>query len=336
MVYLNCHFRIIHPDEEVAIKADIINFYRSKYKIQYQINNQKWQNLNETIIDLSNYKAGSYQLRIRSKYFFSNWTTSPSYYIEKIPVWYLRWYYYIPILILGLGIIGFLVYLRIQTLEKRNNRLQNLLDSNEKLQFQLNEMRYNIAQDFHDELGNKLAGISVLSDKLLNDAELKLNKNYPVVERIYNDSQDLFQGIRDFIWAIDSKNGTLEELIFALADFGENLFEYSSIKFIVTNDVEKPNFLLPNFWNRQLLLLFKEAMTNAYKHSQASRIDLEFSLCDNQLQILCKDNGIGFNKASIKRQNGLLNLEKRAKKLGSELIISSDNGTCVIFKGRIS
>lgn len=326
---------LIYPEEEVTLKTDIISFYRSKYLIQYQINNQKWQNLNGATIDLSNYKAGIYQLRIRAKYYFSNWTTTPTYFIEKIPVWYFRWYYYIPILIIGLSLIGFLVFLRIQTLEKRNNRLQNLLDSNEKLQFQLNEMRHNIAQDFHDELGNKLAGISILSDKLLNDEQLKTNKNYPIVERIYNDSQDLFQGIRDFIWAIDSKNGTLEELIFALTDFGENLFEYTSIKFMVMNEVENANFLLPNFWNRQLLLLFKEALTNSYKHSQATQLDLLFSIEDTYLFIECKDNGIGFEPKKLPRQNGLLNLQKRVNKIKSELVIQSNSGTTIIFKGKI-
>lgn len=327
---------VFEPNTSAIIKVDVINYLKSKYHLQYQINSQKWQNLNGNTIDFSNYSAGRYQLKIRYRYNFSHWVTTPTYRIDKIAVWYLRWYFYVPLLVTLIVGISYLVYRRVQTLKLRNQRLQNLLDSNEKLQFQLNEMRHNIAQDFHDELGNKLAGISVLSDKLLHDEKLKTNENYPVVERIYKDSQDLFQGIRDFIWAIDSKHSTLEELVFALTDFGEELFSHSNIKFLVNNLVNEADFLLPNFWNRQLLLLFKEAMTNAFKHSQASQLDLIFKMENEVLIIECKDNGVGFQKEKLQRQNGLFNLQKRANKLKSELIIISDSGTIIIFKGKLT
>ncbi|WP_445718037.1 two-component regulator propeller domain-containing protein [Flavobacterium sp.] len=324
-------------DDLQILNVDIINFNKSKFHVQYQINNQGWRVLTGNTIDLTNYKAGDYVFKIRSKYDYSDWVNQPTYRFVKIPVWYFRWYIYIPLLILSVLIISFLIYKRIVSLKRRNVKLQNLLESNEKLQFQLNEMRHNIAQDFHDELGNKLAGITVLSEKLLSEENADKNKNYPVVERIHKDSQDLFQGIRDFIWAIDSKNGTLEELIFALTDFGEDLFSQTNIKFIVNNQIEEASFLLPNYWNRQLLLLFKEAMTNVYKHSKASRIELVFKLSNSYLSIECVDNGIGFNLNTLKRQNGLNNLNKRALKLKSKLEINSDinKGTFIIFNGEI-
>ena len=326
---------IINSDQDFVIKTEVIAFEKSKSKLEYKLNHQKWMLLNTGQIDFTNFSSGTYQIQFRAKYPFSKYTYSSTFYIEKEAIWYLRWYFYIPLFILIVSIASYFVYQRLKTLKARNERLENLLNANEKLQFQLNEMRHNIAQDFHDELGNKLAGISVLSDKLLNDNSLKNNSNYPVIERIFNDSQDLFQGIRDFIWAIDSKHGSLEELIFALTDFGENLFEYSSIKFIVDNKVEDAAFLLPNFWNRQLLLLFKEAMTNAYKHSQATQLNLIFSVEYNFLIIECKDNGIGLNLEKITRKNGLLNLQKRANRLKSELFITTDLGTSIIFKGKI-
>ncbi len=323
-------------NQKFLIKAEVVGFQNSKSTLEYKLNNQNWTRLNTNLYDFSNFSSGNYQIQFRLKNPFSNYTYSQLYFIKKKPVWYLRWFVIVPSILLILMGFGILMFLRIRQLQKRNQKLQNLLESNEKLEFQLNEMRYNIAQDFHDELGNKLAGISVLSDKLLNDNELKENTNYPIVERIHKDSQDLFQGIRDFIWAIDSKNGTLEELIFALTDFGESLFEYSNIKFIVDNQVENAKFLLPNFWNRQLLLLFKEAMTNTYKHSKANKLDLVFKIDDAFLIIECNDNGIGFNQKNLTRQNGLLNLKKRVDKLKSKLMINSKLGTSVKFIGKIN
>lgn len=323
------------PKQDNIFKVDVINFKKSKYQVQYQINDQGWKSLTGNLIDLTNYKAGEYIFKVRAKYYFSNWIYSPTFKFEKIPAWYFRWYFYLPILTVFITIVSFLVYRRFLSLKKRNVMLQNLLESNEKLQFQLNEMRHNIAQDFHDELGNKLAGITVLSEKLLHDEDNKNQQNFPIIERIYNDSQDLFQGIRDFIWAIDSKNGSLEELIFALTDFGEELFSHSGIKFIVNNHIENANFLLPNYWNRQLLLLFKEAMTNAFKHSNASHVELGFKVENNHLIITCIDNGVGFNMNELARKNGLINLQKRTQKLKSELVINSFEGTSIVFTGKL-
>lgn len=326
---------IIPYEKKFMLQAEIIGFQNSKPILEYSLNNQNWNRMNSNILDFSNFSSGKYTVQFRVKYPFANYLYSTRFPIDKEPIWFLKWHILIPGILTLFLAIGLLVYLRILQLNFRNKRLQNLLESNEKLQFQLNEMRQNIAQDFHDELGNKLAGISVLSDKLLRDEKLRTNVNYPIVEKIYKDSQDLFQGIRDFIWAIDSKNSTLEELIFALTDFGEDLFAYSNIKFIVRNEVKDAAFLLPNFWNRQILLLFKEAMTNAYKHSQATQLNLLFSLENDCLTITCQDNGIGFETAKLSRQNGLLNLQKRAAKIKSEVYIHSENGTNITFQGSI-
>ncbi len=78
-------------------------------------------------------------------------------------------------------------------------------------------------------------------------------------------------------------------------------------------------------------------MTNVYKHSKASRIELVFKLSNSYLSIECVDNGIGFNLNTLKRQNGLNNLNKRALKLKSKLEINSDinKGTFIIFNGEI-
>ncbi|NJM78898.1 MAG: hypothetical protein HC854_03385 [Flavobacterium sp.] len=108
---------------------------------------------------------------------------------------------------------GYLFYRRLKALNAKNKRLENLLSANEKLQFQLNEMRHNVSQDFHDELGNKIAGITMMSDRLLYDKHINEQENNSIINRINKDSQELYQGIRDFIWSIDSKNDTLDQLI---------------------------------------------------------------------------------------------------------------------------
>jgi signal transduction histidine kinase len=325
----------LNHDSDFGITADVINFSKSEYILEYRLNNDEWTKLEGNTVDFSNFSSGNFTLQFRARYYFSDWSYSSTVTIDKVSPWYFRWYVLASGIVLVLIVVFGIVNLRFKRLRERNQKLQDLLDSNQKLENQLTEMRHNIAQDFHDELGNKLAGITVMSDQLLHTEKLKDSDDYAVVERINKDSQDLFQGIRDFIWAIDSKNGSLEELIFALTDFGEELFQYSGIKFIVENEVEEAKLLLPHYWNRQLLLLFKEAMTNSFKYSQAKTGTLIFKVEENNLYIEFKDDGTGFDPKTITRRNGLFNLQKRADKLNGQLVINSFAGTSIVFIGKL-
>ncbi|NJM81057.1 MAG: hypothetical protein HC854_18225 [Flavobacterium sp.] len=60
---------------------------------------------------------------------------------------------------------------------------------------------------------------------------LKKQLGFKQLSRINKDASELYFGIKDFIWSIDSKNDDLNELIFYLKDFGEELFLSTNIEF---------------------------------------------------------------------------------------------------------
>ncbi|NJM80151.1 MAG: hypothetical protein HC854_12030 [Flavobacterium sp.] len=124
-------------------------------------------------------------------------------------------------------------------------------------------------------------------------------------------------------------------MITVLIDFGIELFQNSTISFFTDNQVIDKNIKLPVYWNRQLLLLFKEAMTNALKHSKANKISLQIKFTDNFLMISLQDNGKGFDDTMIKRKNGIINMFKRASKIEGLLEIESSSGTKLTFTGKV-
>jgi signal transduction histidine kinase len=79
-------------------------------------------------------------------------------------------------------------------------------------------------------------------------------------------------------------------------------------------------------FRRNLILIYKEMLHNVQKHSQATqvRIDLE----DNAgiLTLRVKDNGKGFDEATIQRGHGLNSMQRRAKDFGGLLTVSSKAG----------
>ncbi len=78
--------------------------------------------------------------------------------------------------------------------------------------------------------------------------------------------------------------------------------------------------------------LIGEAVTNALKHADASRIDLSLAVRDEWLEVSVSDDGRGFLTGEGVRRGGLLHMEDRARSFGGELAITSSpgKGTTVI------
>lgn len=77
----------------------------------------------------------------------------------------------------------------------------------------------------------------------------------------------------------------------------------------------------------QLLLLTREALHNAHKHSGAS--DIICTLSPDTLTIT--DNGCGFDPASPSLGMGLNSMQQRSADIGGKIeIVADENGTCIV------
>ena len=191
---------------------------------------------------------------------------------------------------------------------------------------ELRRIRKQIARDFHDEMGNKLAAITLNSNVLKNQLSDVDERIFSTLAKIERNSSSLYQNSRDFIWSIDSKSDNLIEVFTYIKDFAEDLLYTTDISFNVESE-GLTDFTLPPSYSRHIVLLLKEAFTNAYKSSSATRLDLKFRFENKQLTILLLDNGVGFDSETTKKGNGLLSMVERAKKIGAQLEINSAVGT---------
>lgn len=235
-------------------------------------------------------------------------------------------------------IIGGLVYYQLRRFKRKNELLEQSILKREQMAKELAMVRNNIASDFHDDMGNRLARIGMLSKRIADtvkdrDREEVVNAlNY-----IYNDADMLYKGTKDFMFSLKSSSDLLEEVVTYLSDFGQEYLQSFHIDFFAEKDFPQ-NLELPYYWNRQLILIFKEAMTNVAKHSDAQKAVLSTTYLNGQFTMCLSDNGKGFKESSDRMNcNGLENMKKRAKKLKSTLKVQSTNhGTSVCFTAKIS
>jgi signal transduction histidine kinase len=225
-----------------------------------------------------------------------------------------------------------------RVLENTNRKLEDL--SKEKINEleirvkqktdELSQLRSSLARDFHDEMGNKLASINILSqsvaftlkDKEQNPEAIKL------LETIETRSRELFDGTKDFIWSIDFKSDYVFELFVFLRDFGEQFFNGMDISFYShTNTSEASLAKVKSTAGRQLVLVCKEIMTNAARHSQCTEIQFAVLFNEKITTISLIDNGQGFDFETVQKR-GLNNIKKRLDQIGAKHVItSSSKGT---------
>lgn len=328
---------IINIRQKKAIfEYTILSYNRSNSLItEYNLNKQGWIRLDSPKGTLSflNENKGNYKLQFRAKKQDGFWGYSKHYTFKITIPWYNDIFYISLLVIITALLIIMLILDQLRKVKKRNNDLKLAITRQNQLEQELSEVRMNIAQDFHDDLGNKLARISLLSNLAKEEVSQENSKLKSRIEQIETDAGYLYKGTKDFIFSLNDESNYLEELVTYLSDFGEEFYRDTSIKFIVEKNI-KSNIKLPYYWSKQLIYIFKEALTNALKHAQADKVIFFFEYDGTTLTISCEDNGIGIKNTESKTSNGLNNMTKRAEKLGGELNIQFNKniGTTVTFK----
>jgi signal transduction histidine kinase len=232
-----------------------------------------------------------------------------------------RWF---KLCILGLCILGGIVFQYI--INTRKQRRLNLLA---KLRGEeQGKIRMRTAEDFHDEVGNKLTRINVLVNVLRN----KLGKLPPDTERLLGQIEEntgqLYSGTRDILWSLQPANDNLYEILHRIRDFGIELFQDTDIDFEFAGTDDKwRKYSLPLDVSRNLIMIFKEALNNCLKYAKASHVKLDVHFKGRDvLQMVLTDNGIGFDVRTIKRGNGINNMNVRASRFNARLYIDSRMG----------
>jgi len=302
--------------------------------LQYKINDNNWIRTSSSKgnLDFSNYTANDYKIEFRAQNSQSDWAHSSIFNFEIKPPWYKVWWIILLCFLSVAAAITIVFFQRLKVVSRRNKALKNEIARRIIAESELSDVRDNIAQDFHDDLGNKLASISLLSDVLSKKVE---NEESKVVKTIKEDADYLYKGTKDFIFSLQEQSNYVEEIIVYLSDFAEDYLFQFGIDFEVQSNV-KSNIKLPYYWSKQIIYIFKEAITNSAKHANAENAKMLFSFDTKELIIEFTDDGKGFDINSV-RLNGISNMEARADRIDCSVKVETkiDKGTSIIFKGKL-
>jgi ligand-binding sensor domain-containing protein/two-component sensor histidine kinase len=236
-----------------------------------------------------------------------------------LPPFWQRWWFIIAVVLLTVALFYYMATLR----------YRNLLA--------IERLKSKLSSDLHDNVGSGLTEISILSELAAYEIQNISEQASDKLASISDKARLLIDNMSDIVWMVNPHKDSLHDLIVRLKDSYSDLLNAAGISF-KTNNLEKLNSLkLPMEYKQNLFLIFKEAINNAIKHSHCNRIILSAEIEKDILDLSINDNGSGMFGVPINSGNGIVNMKKRAQLIGGEVKIdSSENGTTIIFKGKIS
>ncbi|MCW3162057.1 sensor histidine kinase [Chryseobacterium oryctis] len=229
-----------------------------------------------------------------------------------------------------------LMYNKRQLLYIKEKQLKETEYQNQLLQKELEKQkliekeRERISHDMHDDLGAGISALKLQAEFLKQKSEDKDLKND--IDELMKISEEMNLSMREMLWSLNSGNDTLGNFIDYAKIYSESFLKKSKIQLLVKIgegiDADVP---ISTDLRRNMFLCLKEALNNAYKHSQANKIEILFLCNGKEFSMEISDDGIGINNQS--EGNGLRNMKRRMQEQNGECIISSsDIGTTLHFK----
>ncbi len=223
-------------------------------------------------------------------------------------------------------IAGAMLLLIVGLLLFRSFRLRKKLEKQEAIV----QERSRISDDLHDEVGSGLSRIMLLSELVKKVA--KLPETRKEAEKISAISLELTSNIGEIIWALNSNNDFIENMVAYIRRYAAEYFENSAVKLKINTPVKMDHTHISGEHRRNIFYAVKEALHNIIKHAQATEAKLNFTVKHNVLSIVIEDNGTGFPKGELNRfGNGLNNMRNRMKSINGEFRIENHDGTKIIL-----
>jgi len=299
---------------------------RVRYRYRLDGFDRQWSepvtNLEATYGNLG---AGSYRFRVIASNGDGLWNGSEAAIdFEVEPTLWQTWWFRLAC-VLGAGLATLAVY------RVRMHQLTQLL--NVRFEERLAE-RTRIAQELHDTFLQGLLSVSMqmhiamdqLPDK--SPARATMDRVLEVMGPVIEEGRNTIRGLRS---SIENPNDLTSSLSRIPQELGKPGVDFRVV-------VEGTPLPLRPPVRDEVYHIGREALMNAFRHSEAGTVDLHLEYAPNQLRILVQDDGRGINPQVLHSgrdgHRGLSGMQERAEKIGARVKVLSraGGGTEVDFR----
>lgn len=345
-----------------------------RYKYFLEGLDEYWSSITDkpeaTYSDLSN---GTYTFKVKAVNSEGYWSKELSYSFTINPPWWRTWWAYSSYALLFLVSLWSFISWRQSTLKKEKVLLEEkvalrtheLKDEKEKVESTLSELketqaqlieseklasvnklqqamlneRLRISRELHDDIGSTLSGIVLYSHLAEDQAHAEQGDDVKnSLNVIQQSANDMVNRLDDLVWAVNPERNSLKDLVQKLEEYATEMSMAKNIKVHMNIPESLDQLQLPVESRHNIYLFSKEAINNAVKYSGATLLELSVNQFDHVIEFKINDNGKGFDIATVKKGNGIINMQKRAEEAGAMISIQSfpGQGTTISLQFKIT
>ncbi len=215
---------------------------------------------------------------------------------------------------------------RTAALKAANRKLENVIEERRRLENELLEIaeneRRSIGFDLHDDLGQKLTGLSLMMKGL---EQKLLGERHPSAEdagKIHELIAELIQHTHNLAHQFSSLDVEGDDLAMVLRGLAGNVKKMFCIECELGVKGALPE--LPQNTTVQLYKIAQEAVSNAIKHGKATEVSIHLVKSSDKLLLEIQNDGLPFSvPAGKKNRMGLRIMNYRASTIDASLEIKA-------------
>lgn len=189
----------------------------------------------------------------------------------------------------------------------------------------LEEQQRRIGQDLHDNVGQLLTGVRMLSQNVGDRHFEEGSSGYKQIEKIVRYASEAAQHVSDLQRGLMPVQMERAGLAQALQELAGNTNVFPDVECIYIHDDETD--VTDHEIKLQLYRIAQEATNNALKHAEPSYIKIVFKTRDDHILLQVEDDGQGFDvDTSELKSLGLHSMHYRARSINATLDIDAEPG----------
>lgn len=308
--------KIILPYNDNTLKFDLAAMEYSdpennQFKVILEGYDRNWTYLGtQNFVTYPNLPEGIYTFKLLTANSEGIWNDIPKILIIEItPPYWRTWWFLTLIALTAMALVGYIVFLRLSKV------------------IALQKIRLNLYENLHDDIGSRLTAIVLTIDEMKQKASVKDIK----LEHIGSISRNIVANMRRLVWATAPENDSLSTVTQQMQT-DRRLLLATTVDFKLTMDKNLEKISISGDKRYQMLSVFNEALTNIAKYADATEVETQINISNDQLIMIIKDNGKGFDynapreNTTMSSGHGLRNMRRRAQRIKGKLDIVSTIG----------
>jgi signal transduction histidine kinase/ligand-binding sensor domain-containing protein len=292
-------------------------------RFQYQMQgfDNDWVNAGtERRANYSRLAAGTYRFRVRASNSEGVWSRNDAGLALVVApfFWQTWWFWLLALLAFSSAVVAIARYVSLRQLRLKVQALER--------QATLDRERTRIARDIHDDIGNLLTQVTLLSGLTLRDRG-EPEKTGEHARQISSTVEQVTSSLDEIVWAVNPRNDTLPQLIDYIGQFTIEFMQTAGIPCRLDLPDHPPHRAVSTEVRHNLFLVVKEALNNVVRHSGANEVSLRVAVTEQMLELTIQDNGRSFETALVNgSSNGLRNMRQRMDELGGKFQVGNNPG----------